>query len=64
MHIWFNLLLLVNHQVYYIDAQDTLEDCQQERAWYEEKDPHGKYVCVAVQVDVTSSPELQAHLSS
>jgi len=64
MHIWFNLLLLVNHQVYYIDAQDTLEDCQQERAWYEEKDPHGKYVCVAVQVDVTSFPELQAHLSS
>ena len=64
MHIWFNLLLLVNHQVYYIDAQDTLEDCQQERAWYEEKDPHGKYVCIAVQVDVTSFPELQARLSS
>jgi hypothetical protein len=47
-----------------LKAQDTLEDCQKEKAWYEEKDPHGNYMCVAVQVNVTSFPELQAHLSS
>jgi hypothetical protein len=45
MHIWFNLLLFANGHWVYINSYETLEECQEVRALYEEFQP-ANYYCL------------------
>lgn len=50
--IWFNLLLFTNGHWKYIDALETLEECQELQKWYEQHEP-GNYYCLPANVELT-----------
>ena len=54
MYIWFNLLLFSNGHWVYIDAYETLEQCQTARVEIESEEP-GNYYCFPHKVQLTDN---------
>ncbi len=56
MYIWFNLLLFSDGHWTYIDAFETLEQCQEERIGLEKEAP-GHYYCFPANVKKVENNE-------
>jgi len=54
MFIWFNLLMYFNHQWYYLDSFETLEQCQ-EAQWEQvaQGEPDRHFYCIPRPVEKT-----------
>jgi hypothetical protein len=52
MIIWFNLLLLSSGHWSLIETQESLEDCENIKIWYEQTAP-GNYYCMPVKMEST-----------
>ena len=52
MYIWFNLLMYFNHQWYYLDSFETLEECQVAQAEYKDE-PDRHFYCMPRPVEKT-----------
>lgn len=49
VYIWFNLLIFANGHFIFINSYETLEECQEVRALYEEYQP-ANYYCLPANV--------------